>query len=222
MQALLFDIDGTLIHTAGSGKAALQIAFAEVFDRPLPEEIDMVGRTDRGILADLFRRHGIEDTLVNWERWCTAYVRHLVEELPLRAGRILPGVVSLLEQLARRGDTALGLLTGNASQGARIKLEHFGLGHHFRFGGFGDWQPERNGVAAEALAAARRFVGQDLPAARVWVIGDTPLDVQCARHIGAHAVAVSSGFAPRAELARAQPDLLLSSLEEADQLLAQL
>ena len=106
MHAVLFDIDGTLIHTAGSGMTALQIAFAEEFDRPRPAEIEMAGRTDRGIVAALFREHGIEDSWGNWERFSTAYLRHLVTQLPLRAGRILPGVVALLEQLASRRDVA--------------------------------------------------------------------------------------------------------------------
>ena len=222
MHAVLFDIDGTLIHTDGSGMTALQIAFAEAFDRPRPAEIEMAGRTDRGIVAALFREHGIEDSWGNWERFSTAYLRHLVVQLPLRAGRILPGVVALLEQLASRRDVAVGLLTGNMRDGARIKLQHFGLDGYCPFGGFGERHPERNAVAAEALAAACRFAGQALPSERVWVVGDTPWDIRCARHIGAKAVAVSSGFAPREALARENPDLLLPDLQEGGRLLAQL
>ena len=117
---------------------------------------------------------------------------------------------------------ALGLLTGNTSAGARIKLSHFGLDHYFPFGGFGEAHPERNAVAVEALAAAQRFVGRAVPLHRVWVIGDTPLDVRCARHIQARAVAVASGFSSHEELVREAPDLLLPSLEQAEPLLDRL
>ena len=102
MHVLLFDIDGTLINTKGSGLRALQIAFSEVFGRPAPPAIETVGRTDRGIAADLFGGHGIPNTPEHWRQFCEAYLRHLVQQLPLRAGIVLPGVVALLRRLAVR------------------------------------------------------------------------------------------------------------------------
>jgi len=222
MHVLLFDIDGTLIKTGGSGIEALRIAFAETFHCDPPAGIHTAGRTDRGIARDLFAHGSIEDSMVNWNRFRDAYVRHLADQLPRREGCVLPGVVQLLEELARRPDGALGLLTGNVFEGARLKLEHFGLDHYFAFGGFGGHYPERNAVAVEAIRAAHRVLDTEVLPERVWVIGDTTLDIDCARHFGARAVAVATGFQTREELASGQPDILLDDLRGAAQLLARL
>ena len=222
MNVLLFDIDGTLINTRGSGLLALQLAFQQVFRRPAPEHISTAGCTDRGIARDLFACHRIEDTEDNWQRFIGAYLEHLKDQLPRREGEVLPGVVSLLENLADGQKVWVGLLTGNTPEGARIKLDHFGIGHHFRFGGFGHLDPQRSGVAEAALRAARKNVHADLSADRIWVIGDTPNDIQCARHIGAQAVAVATGFHSTTELAAESPDLLLEDLRQAAVLLERL
>jgi phosphoglycolate phosphatase len=215
MHVLLFDIDGTLINTRGSGLESLRLAFVEVFECPPPSDIPTCGRTDRGIARDLFRAKQFEDSPENWDRFRDSYLRHLRQQLPQRAGCVLPGVTDLLNRLATRRDVVLGLLTGNVAEGARLKLEHFGLDHHFAFGGYGERSPERNAVAEEALSAAHRALNGAVRLDRIWVIGDTPLDVQCARHIGAKAVAVATGVPGKAELARAQPDVLLDDFSQA-------
>lgn len=222
MQIVLFDIDGTLINTRGSGLAALNLAFAEVFARPVSAEIATVGRTDRGIARDFFLFHHLEDSAENWLQFRTAYLRHLAAQLPQRGGCLLPGVVALLQHLLLRQDVAVGLLTGNTQEGSRLKLEHFGINHHFRFGGFGDCHPERNAVAREALAAAQAFLGRPLSGERTWVVGDTPLDIECARHIGAQAVAVATGFHRPDQLASHSPDYLFDDLSQAGVWLEQL
>ena len=222
MHVLFFDIDGTLINTGGSGMESLRLAFIELFDCPPPDNVPAAGRTDRGIVSDLFRGRRVPDSEENWTRFRAAYLRHLREQLPLRPGLVLPGVGGLLEGLAARRHVALGLLTGNIAEAAWLKLKHFGLDHHFAFGGYGERSPERNAVAEDALAAAHRALNGAVLADRVWVIGDTPMDVQCARHIGAHALAVATGMYGRAELARAAPDLLLDDLRQAEDFLQQL
>jgi phosphoglycolate phosphatase-like HAD superfamily hydrolase len=59
----------------------------------------------------------------------------------------------------------------------------------------------------------RRYEGV-ANADRVWVVGDTPLDVRCARAIGANAVAVATGWHAHEELAASGPDLLLNDLSD--------
>ena len=170
------------------------------------------GRTDRGIATSLFGLHGIDDSDVNWQRFRGAYVARLPEHLPRLPGTVLPGVFELLALLQTQADTAVGLLTGNVSEGARIKLEHYGIQRYFAFGGFGDVHGHRDDVARAALAAARGHVPQAFSTDRVWVIGATPLDVRCARAIGARAVAVATGVFTAAELAPDEPDLLVNDL----------
>lgn len=222
MVVLLFDIDGTLIHTGGAGGDALLDAFSDWFGVAAPQAVPLSGRTDRGIARHLFGAHDIPDTEANWHAFRRAYVQRLTAYLPLRDGSVLPGIEALLQRLAARTDLAVGLLTGNTRAGARVKLDHFRLSEHFAFGAYGDDHVDRDDVAREALAACGRHLRAEPVPEQVWVIGDTPLDIRCARAIGARVAAVATGWDSRDELAAAEPDLLLDTLAEPDALLARL
>jgi phosphoglycolate phosphatase len=214
MRVCLFDIDGTLISTAGAGKAAMDAALLEEFgiEKPIVPG-SMSGRTDRGIARDQFLLHGIEDTEENWQRLVTAYVENLPRFLVLRSGKVLPGIQPALEHLSG-SEVAVGLLTGNVPDGARIKLTHYRLFHHFSFGSFGDRHLTRDEIAHEALTITRQRLGETVAGEDILVIGDTPLDVQCARAIGAQVVAVATGVHSRQELADTRPDVLLDDLAD--------
>ncbi len=213
VKVCLFDIDGTLIRTGGAGKQAFEAALIEEFGiDSINGDVAFSGRTDRAIVRDFFTLHEIDDSADSWQRFRASYLRLLPDRLASNNGSVLPGIEGILEELVQRSDVAVGLLTGNIAAGAEVKLSHFGLFGHFKFGGFGDEHTDRNGVAAEALAAARRHVDEPLDAEDVFVIGDTPLDVRCARAIGANAVAVCTGFCQREDLRAAQPDLLVDDL----------
>jgi phosphoglycolate phosphatase-like HAD superfamily hydrolase len=220
MHVLLFDIDGTLLSSAGAGKAAIEGALTGEFGVAIRGHVPYSGRTDRAIGRDLFRVHELEDSAENWERLIAGYLGRLPGTLANHPGQVLPGVAALLEQLrGRRGEVALGLLTGNIREGARLKLAHYGLAEHFAFGGFGDRHHDRDEVAREALAEATCHLNGKVHLERVWVIGDTPLDVSCARAIGARVLAVATGWHTREELHASEPDLLLSDLSDPDALL---
>jgi phosphoglycolate phosphatase-like HAD superfamily hydrolase len=215
MHVCLFDIDGTLISSGGAGRLALERALASEFgiSRTI-ENLLLSGRTDRAIIHDLFRLHALEASPANRQRLRDTYLRYLPACLAAAQGRVLPGIATLLERLRAEDRVAVGLLTGNLRDGARLKLGHFGLFEHFAFGGFGDEHLDRDDVAREALAAVQqRFNGSVRPE-RIWVVGDTPLDIRCARSIGARAVAVATGWHGVEELAPHQPDLLLTDLAD--------
>ncbi|HUG67321.1 MAG TPA: HAD hydrolase-like protein [Pirellulaceae bacterium] len=216
MLTLLFDIDGTLINTGGAGGTALIEAFREDFGIDDPAEVPFSGRTDRGIGTNLFEQHGIDDSLENWRRLRDGYVARLPVHLSQRNGRVLDGVLRLLERLRSREAVAIGLLTGNLEDGARIKLSHFGLFEQFTFGGFGDEHRHRDDVAGVALAAAKQYANGTFDPSRVWVIGDTPLDISCARSIDAKVLAVATGLHPAKELADSRPDFLLEDLSDTE------
>lgn len=216
----LFDIDGTLLSTGGAGRAALEGALVKEFELgELRANVTMSGRTDRWIASDLFRGHGLADSNENWHRLQAAYLKMLPEALIARPGRILPGVMELIAKITTLPHLAVGLLTGNMEAGARGKLGHFAMYHHFAFGAFGDHHLDRDSVAREALAIVRHRIAADFPAANIWVIGDTPLDIQCARAIGAKAVAVATGVHSTADLAPGTPDLLAEDLSQIPELL---
>ncbi|WP_437200744.1 HAD family hydrolase [Planctomicrobium sp. SH664] len=213
----LFDIDGTLLNSGGAGQHAMEQALAEVFGLTGPyTDIPAAGRTDWAITTDLFAFHQLELDPDSWQKFLKSYLGHLPASLSLRCGGVLPGVVDLLNQLSDREDVALGLLTGNVETGARAKLRHYDLDHHFPFGGFGDEFHNRDDVARSAHAAARKYLLDQLHADRVWVIGDTPADVQCARAIGARVIAVATGIHTPEELEPSRPDRLLKDLSDID------
>ncbi|HUG89729.1 MAG TPA: haloacid dehalogenase-like hydrolase [Planctomycetaceae bacterium] len=223
MHVCLFDIDGTLLNTGGAGLAAMEAALASEFGTSASVEgIPMAGRTDRAICADLFRFHGIAESDDAWRRFLEAYARHLPRQLAARDGLVMPGIPELLDRLAARGDVLLGLLTGNFPAGARLKLEHYGLDRHFAFGGFGEKHHHRNDVARQAIVELERFArqdGHDVAACRVWVIGDTPADVECGRAINATVVAVCTGFYAMEALQAAEPDHLFVDFGEPERFL---
>ena len=215
MKFVLFDIDGTLVATGGAGKAALEIALAEEFGIKLRTgTVQYSGRTDRAIIRDLLGLHGLEESLDNLQRLLAAYLRHLPLSLATHRGQVLPGIDSLVRQLHDRHDITLGLLTGNVREGARLKLGHYGLFDFFPIGGFGDQHYERDDVAREALSLVSQRHGAPVDATCIWVVGDTPLDVQCARVIGARVVAVATGWHAWDELQAARPDLLMTDFAD--------
>jgi phosphoglycolate phosphatase-like HAD superfamily hydrolase len=218
MHTLLFDIDGTLINTGGAGGGALRACFCEEFSIAEPASVSFSGRTDRAIATNLFDEHDIEDTDENWRRLRDGYIARLSDELPLCKGRVLPGVTELLESVRDLDHVAVGLLTGNVLAGAKIKLEYYGLFPYFSFGGYGDTSRNRDDVARLAVDAARAHLGDRFREDRVWVIGDTPHDITCARAINARVVAVATGIHSSEELAAGSPDELLDDLSNTDQI----
>ena len=231
MHICLLDIDGTLVLTGGAGQAAFAETLAADFGIPeIDTNVAFAGRSDRAIVADLFRGHGIEPSEANWQRFSAGYLGRLDAALVARPGYVLPGVGELLTALAARGDVALGLLTGNVREGARRKLLHYDLWHWFAFGGYGDEHMERCDIAAAALAAAKSHLNLQSPSpssngaapthGEVIVIGDTLHDISCGRSIGARCVAVATGHSPTEELRTGSPDVLLESLADPEPILA--
>ncbi|MFO0813375.1 MAG: HAD family hydrolase [Gemmatales bacterium] len=212
----LFDIDGTLLSSGGAGKLALETALQKQFgiDR-IRQQVPYSGRTDVAIGRDLLHAHDIEPTDTRLAQLQEAYLQELPAALVARQGAVLPGVITLLEELKQQEQPVLvGLLTGNIRRGAQVKLGHYGVDHYFAFGGFGDGVLTRNEVAQAAWNAAGTQYHATLSTERCWVIGDTPLDISCARHIGARVLAVTTGYHSSAELQSHQPDLLLEHLDQ--------
>lgn len=222
---VLFDVDATLVLTGGAGGRAMASAFEELFSVPDGlVEIPMAGRTDPAILADALERIGrrLDDGLL--ERFRDAYCRRLREEIvrPAPGKRVMPGVRVLLDHLASRSDVFLALLTGNFAEGARVKLEHFGLWSYFRCGAFGDDNPDRRALVPIARARAGALGAGAVPPERVFVVGDTPLDVKCALAAGVRAVGVATGGSDVSALAASGAHVVFEDLSDTPAVLAAL
>lgn len=220
---LLWDIDGTLINSGAAGHYAIARATAERFGGSGDlEGVEIAGRTDTSIARQVLEKYGEPVTDENVHAFLNLYLRLLSEELPRRQGRVLPGVLQLLERSASQSDSTLGLLTGNLERGAKLKLEHYRIWHFFGFGAFADDHQDRNQLGAFALSRAWKGTGIDFPAAQVDVIGDTGHDIACGKAIGARTVAVATGSWPKERLAPYNPDFLFDDLSNVDEVIGTL
>lgn len=226
MKLILFDIDGTLMRSGGAGFRAMERAFTELFGvRDVTRGIVPHGKTDPLILREILGREGLGkgSERQTMDALQALYERFLPEEMPSSPAVLMPGVRELLGALAAAKDTLLGLLTGNFERGARVKLERFGLNHHFPFGAFGSDDGDRDRLPAIAVARAEALTGRHIGlGAHVSIIGDTPRDVACALSSGALPVGVATGGFSVAELEAAGAAVVFPDLTDTAAVLAAL
>ena len=218
IRLVLFDIDGTLMATGGAGVRAFAAVARNVFGRPDGiVGMSFAGRTDLSIIRQFFTHCAIDPSPENFTRFLDDYVFWLDHLLGERPGRVLPGVRPLITALhGLRNPPLLGLLTGNIRLGAEIKLRHFGLWEEFTVGAFSDDHESRNHLAAIARDRGEELLGTPLRGEEILVIGDTPLDIECARAIDAHCLAVATGGATADVLRSHQPTWTVPTLEHFD------
>jgi phosphoglycolate phosphatase len=204
MTILFWDIDGTLLMTGKAGVPAWEAAVREVTGRDFQlSSIRVPGLTDFQIAARTFELLGVPAEDAALERMVARYEDLLPSTLPLKQGRVLPNVREILDTLRGRSDVRSYLLTGNTRRGARAKLTHYNLFQYFPDGAFAEDQGSRASIAARALELARRHgpVNQE----QIFVIGDTPHDIECAVAIDARTIAVATGGYSVEELSAHRP-----------------
>ena len=210
---LLWDIDGTILHTGKAGETALGRAMEKLYgiNRGL-QGLEIAGRTDKWIVEQLLGRDGKPNGLEEVGQFLDVYVDLLADELPRRNGGLHPGVLGILEEAHQRPELVQALLTGNIEKGARLKLTRYGVNHFFDFGAFADDSSIRNELGPHAKRRAQEKHGEEFPPERIFVIGDTPHDVACARAIGAKAIAVATGSFTKRQLKDCGADAVFTDL----------
>ncbi|HMJ90832.1 MAG TPA: HAD hydrolase-like protein [Candidatus Acidoferrum sp.] len=216
VRLVLFDIDGTLIHTSGAGEKAFSRVFANLFGiSDGTERLKFAGRTDPSIVREFFLHNAIEPSEENFQRFFEAYVFMLDCLLHQLPGGVHSGVWTWLHDLRTLPNPpVVGLLTGNVRLAAEIKLRRFHLWEQFETGGFADDSMERNEIAAVAKLRGENLLQQKLQGAEVLVIGDTPLDITCARYIGAKVIAVGTGIFRASDLQPFEPEYAVEHLDQ--------
>jgi phosphoglycolate phosphatase len=213
---VLFDIDGTLVRRAGPHhREALVCGIRRVTGLATTTEgIPVQGMLDPVILTVMMKAAGapareIRQAMPEILRAAEAYYLRVC---PTLTDKHCPGVVPVLERLARRG-VLLGLVTGNLTRIGWRKLDRAGLKSYFRFGAFGEMASNRAGLARLALRHARDngWIAREAP---VSLIGDAPQDIEAARANRLRAISVKTGITPPGELEQLQPDVLLRDLRE--------
>jgi phosphoglycolate phosphatase-like HAD superfamily hydrolase len=218
---VLWDIDGTLMHCGPVGAEVLVLAVAEVSGREPTGSVVMSGKTDRQILRELLELAGVTDVHELLSAAQAAATRHLtgLAHRISREGVLCPGVDAVVSRLAATRTVAQTLLTGNLAENARIKLGAFKLHDRIELdaGAYGDDHLDRGALVPVALERAFRHYGQAFERADVWIVGDTPRDLECARVGGVRCLLVATndryGYA---DLEALHPDAVLNDLADTD------
>jgi phosphoglycolate phosphatase-like HAD superfamily hydrolase len=212
MLLALWDIDGTLVHSAGHGRYAFEDAYEAVVGEPA-RRVEMAGRTDHQIALEMLDGDREQLPLMLDELAAALEAR---KQAILAEGRTYPGVPETLAALDARDDVVQSLLTGNIQLNAALKVGAFGLERwlDIEIGAYGsDPHEERADLVAVARRRAAEKHGEPTG---VVLIGDTPLDVRAAHAAGARAVAVATGFSDVAALEAAGADAVLADLSDTD------
>jgi phosphoglycolate phosphatase len=215
IELILFDIDGTLVMTQGAGRASTKFAMMDVFgtDNGLDTH-HFGGKTDWRTIHELlaYSHDEVRDFMPKYEAAMGHHLERIIGDYDVLS---CPASLDLVHELRRRGSPALGILTGNVSTTAPIKLRAAGFDPAwFPVAAYGSEAMERDDLPALAVERAEKLLNRKIEPQQVAIIGDTPADVACARALGAVAVAVVTGFSSREELAATQPDYLLDDLSQ--------
>jgi len=213
---LLFDIDGTLVSTGGAGAVAWKQAFEELHGIPADiGEFTDAGMTDPDVGEKTFEAvMGRRPSPRELAQLIQRRLEHLPEAIAQSEGyRVLPGVPERLRQLSRDGHL-LGLITGNGDGAAFVKLSRGDLMRWFSFGAYATAGMDRAGIVRRAVERGEATLGADVPNAEIFVIGDTPLDIEAAHAVDCTAVAVATGHYDAGALREAGADHVLETLEE--------
>jgi len=221
---VLFDIDGTLLHSHGAGRRAMEAALLEAFGTKGSPAYRYDGKTDKQIVRDLMRSQDFQDAVID-ERMpqvLESYVRRLEREIASPDTRVeaLAGVIELLDALVHRSHCVVGLLTGNLEPGAQQKLTAAGIGfERFSVGAYGSDHEVRAELPAIARQRTQERLGLLIDGSAVVIVGDTPSDIACGRPIGARAIAVATGHYSVASLSEHDPYAVFTDLGDTDAVL---
>jgi phosphoglycolate phosphatase len=219
---VLFDIDGTLLRARGVGVQSMERAFKRLHDLQVDTSLlDTGGRLDPHLFNELHDQHDIPFRGETVTAYQDAYVREMARAFEDRSwSHAMPGSIEMARAVHEHPELVSAVLTGNIEATSWLKLKDAGFERDwFEFGVFGDEGETRRDLPVVARRRHQEQTGTLLDPDRIVIIGDTPHDIDCAHHSGCRVIAVATGSASIETLREHQPDLLLESLEDTQQVL---
>lgn len=218
MKIPLFDIDGILFKTGNNVHSkAFAYAFKTIYGINATKDDAGIteGRVDNQIIFEVLKIHGLSERKIKGriKRATEAMAQYFELHKSKANPEVLPGVRKLLQKL-KKNKTPIGVLTGNVEKIAWTKLKLSGLKSYFEFGAFGDKVFKRVDLVEIAKQNAEKVLGRKVETRELFIIGDTPRDIKCARDAGIKVIAVATGIYSYEELVKEKPDLLVHTLEE--------
>jgi phosphoglycolate phosphatase len=191
--AVVFDLDGTLVDTAPDLHAHLNALLAEL-GRPglaLAEIRPMIGDGARALLQRGLAASGGLPAGADLDALFREFLSRYTAQ-PVRFGRVYEGVVAVLDALAAAG-VRLGVCTNKAQAPSDRVLAALGLERYFPVVIGGDRLTVRKPDPGHLRAVLERL---GAPPARAVMVGDSATDLATARAAGVACVLVSFGYTP--------------------------
>lgn len=210
---LIWDIDGTLLNCGSAGRIAMDKTFFKMFGiKNGFDDISMAGRLDSAILSDAIGKHKLD--CIELEAFYTAYEVELEEVLNHSKVDVLNNVIDILEYCEKQGDILNAIGTGNCEVGAKLKLKHAGLQEFFDFGSYGCGSDTRINLVNRIIVEAKEQFDSSLQDEDIFVIGDTPHDIESGKVNGVKSIAVATGQYSKLDLDRYEPDFIFDNISD--------
>ena len=217
IKAVLFDIDGTILNCNNAGRVALAKATLDTFGTiGRMDKLDFQGKTDPVILQESLSIMGFTEKNISEKSGILKdkYFSYLDESIKTHEVTLYPGIKEILTALSKKKDIILGLLTGNFTESARIKLGSHDLNRFFRFGVYGDDAPVRDLLPGVAQKRMNELFDLHIDFKNTVIIGDTVYDIRCAKNSGAVSVAVGTGWSTKEILQNENPDFYFDNFKD--------
>ncbi len=217
MKLFLFDIDGTLINSGGSGKQSINIVFKKFFNiQNVADNIHIQGRSDKAIWEDVIKKFNIpwSDFLRIKPILLKEYYKTLNEIMKNNINKKIYSNVKEILNLLQQTGHKLGLVTGNLKKSAYIKISFFDIGQFFPIGGFGNDSEYRDIIVRKAVLRAKKFYSYKFSNEEIFVVGDTPADIESAAANNVISVAITTGYHTYTELVKYNPDYIFDNMKQ--------
>jgi len=216
---LFFDINGTLIKR----DERTDIPYSNALNRLLGTEnsmdgVDTSARSDKDVFMEVLKNHGRSFSEGSWKKFLEMYTLELQRFAATDVWRANADSTTFVRALYDSGYT-MALITGELSTGAEYKLRKTGVWNCFLTGGYGEDGLKRFDIADSALSRVKSMTGRSFDT--TFVIGDTILDIETARHLGAKSIAITTGSHSREKLLSKGPDYCVDRFSELESLFLQ-